>query len=67
MKGTLRQIVVILFGISVGILTSIGVMIYGWGLEPKSWWWIIGVYMIGHVMGQILVMLGKDDEKPKQS
>ena len=18
-------------------------MIYGWGLEPKSWWWIIGV------------------------
>ena len=25
-------------GIAIGIL----VMIYGWGLEPKSWWWIIG-------------------------
>lgn len=19
------------------------VLIYGWGLQPKSWWWIIGV------------------------
>ena len=22
---------------------SILVMIHGWGLEPKSWWWILGV------------------------
>lgn len=23
---------------------SIAIMVYGWGLEPKSWWWIIGGY-----------------------
>jgi hypothetical protein len=22
---------------------SVLVMIHGWGLEPKSWWWILGV------------------------
>ena len=22
---------------------SVLVMIHGWGLEPQSWWWIIGV------------------------
>jgi hypothetical protein len=24
------------------IIVGILVMIQGWGLEPKSWWWIIG-------------------------
>lgn len=32
--------VMLLFGI--GLLLSIIVMMYGWGLEPQSWWWIIG-------------------------
>lgn len=25
------------------VLCSIGVNVYGWGLTPRSWWWIIGV------------------------
>ena len=29
------------------IVLSILVMIYGWGLEPKSWWWIIGGGVFG--------------------
>lgn len=32
---------VFIFTLSVGI--EIVVLIYGWGLTPKSWWWIIGV------------------------
>ena len=24
------------------IIIGVLVMIYGWGLEPRSWWWIIG-------------------------
>lgn len=24
------------------LATSVAVMIYGWGLTPQSWWWIIG-------------------------
>ena len=26
----------------VGLALGIMIMIYGWGLEPKSWWWILG-------------------------
>lgn len=33
--------IVSMFAISVGC--SVCVMIYGWGLQPRSWWWIIGV------------------------
>ena len=40
-----------LFICAVGI--SILVMIYGWGLTPLSWWWIIG----GGVGVKILIEL----------
>ena len=25
------------------VAIQVGVMIYGWGLQPKSWGWIIGM------------------------
>lgn len=31
-----------IFLTSLMILITVLVMIHGWGLEPKSWWWIIG-------------------------
>lgn len=31
-----------MFVFLVAVFVSVLVMIYGWGLEPKSWWWIIG-------------------------
>ena len=27
---------------AIGIALGILVLIHGWGLEPQSWWWIIG-------------------------
>lgn len=30
------------FCLALIVLISILTMIYGWGLTPKSWWWIIG-------------------------
>ena len=27
---------------ALGILLTVGIMVYGWGLTPQSWWWIIG-------------------------
>jgi len=27
---------------SLAIILSVFVMMYGWGLAPVSWWWIIG-------------------------
>ena len=37
---------------ALGILLSIWIMMYGWGLEPHSWGWIIG----GGVAGRILLI-----------
>jgi hypothetical protein len=31
-----------LFLMCLAVLTSVLVIMYGWGLQPKSWWWIIG-------------------------
>ena len=38
---------------------SILVMINGWGLEPKSWWWIIGVGYGGLIFIHIIVEICK--------
>lgn len=38
----MQKAIVIIFGTILVILLGIGVLMYGWGLEPKSWWWIIG-------------------------
>lgn len=56
---SLRKLFVIIFGLSFGMFTSIMVMINGWGLQPKSWWWIIGVYLIGQSFAMLLIQLGK--------
>ena len=52
-------------GILVSMTTSILVMINGWGLEPKSWTWIIGVYLVGSLFSSFLVALtmAKDPNK----
>lgn len=35
------KVVATIFGFILCLIISILVMIYGWGLEPKSWFWII--------------------------
>lgn len=59
----LRQFIVMMFGICLSITVTVGVMVYGWGLEPKSWWWIIGMYFIGQMIAQSIVAIGKADPK----
>ena len=34
--------------LSLIIALSVLVMMEGWGLEPQSWWWIIGGGVFGH-------------------
>ncbi len=36
---------------ALAVLVGIGVMVFGWGLQPKSWWWIIG----GGVFGRMVI------------
>jgi len=38
-----EKFLALLFIIAVSVTASILTFIYGWGLQPKSWTWIIGV------------------------
>lgn len=39
----MNKFLALLFLLTLSVLGYIAVMIYGWGLEPVSWFWIIGV------------------------
>lgn len=45
------KLLAVLFLYAAGIALGVGIMVYGWGLEPKSWLWIIG----GGVVGRFIV------------
>jgi len=55
----LRRGVMVLAGIAVATGTSVAVMIHGWGLEPKSWGWVIGAYVLGQLGGQAIIWLSR--------
>lgn len=44
----LLTVLAVMVGLSV--LTSI----YGWGLTPKNWWWIIGVGLFGQIFMKLI-------------
>lgn len=58
---TIRKLVTVIFGLVVGVGTSILTMIYGWGLEPKSWFWIIFVSLFGHIFAQVIFLIANKD------
>ena len=50
------------FGFILTIIISIAVMINGWGLEPKSWWWIIGGGILLKFLVEILSQIAKNEK-----
>ena len=50
------------FGFVLTIIISIAVMMYGWGLEPKSWWWIIGGGVGLRLLVSALEMIAKNEK-----
>ena len=58
--------IVSLFGFILVFLVSIAVMIYGWGLEPQSWWWIIGggIFLKGIIVS--MEQVAKCEAKKKE-
>ncbi len=59
----LNKFLVSLFGIFVSMGISILVLIHGWGLEPKSWTWIIVLGFIGNLAASLLVAIGTRKEE----
>lgn len=51
-----------LFAIPILTGLQILVMINGWGLNPESWAWIIGVGMFGNILVHILVIVGNKEK-----
>ncbi len=43
----------------VAFVIAMLVMIYGWGLTPVSWWWIIGGTLVAAVFQVVGTALGK--------
>lgn len=41
------------------ISLGVGIMVYGWGLQPVSWWWIIGGGVVGRIMIETMYQVGK--------
>lgn len=38
----MNKIISILAVMSASIALSVLVLMYGWGLHPQNWWWILG-------------------------
>jgi len=55
----LKSLIVSVFGICISMVTSIAVFVYGWGLSPKSWWWIIGMNLIGNISAILIIQIAK--------
>jgi RsiW-degrading membrane proteinase PrsW (M82 family) len=47
------------FTVVIALLIQIGVLIYGWGLIPKDWWWIVGINLLGQLFVGFLVAIIK--------
>jgi hypothetical protein len=50
----LSKFLAMVFVVLVAISIQIATMMLGWGLQPKSWWWIVGAGFFGNVMVKIL-------------
>lgn len=58
----IRRFLVTVFGLALGICVSILVMIHGWGVQPKSWWWIIAGGLGIQLFAQIIIVIGTKKE-----
>lgn len=50
----MNKVFALLFVLCVMVGLQVMVMIYGWGLEPKNWWWIIGVGLFGQTFMRMI-------------
>lgn len=55
-----RRFLIAFFGLTLSVILTVLVMINGWGLEPQSWWWIVGVGVFGQLATQIIIAIAND-------
>jgi len=58
----MKNFIIALLSAILMMLATIAVMIYGWGLEPKSWWWIIGCGIFIRLLIALTETIGKESK-----
>lgn len=58
----LRKSLVMLLGLTVGVSGGILVMLYGWGVRPEGWRWIIGGGVGIQLLAQIFIVIGSSEK-----
>jgi len=61
MKNPVSKVVASLFLFCSSVGISILVMMYGWGLQPVSWWWIIGGGVGIKVLVDVMLSIQKEE------
>ena len=51
----LTQLLALTAVFALAVAITIGTMILGYGLWPKSWWWVIGLGVFGHIFAKVLI------------
>lgn len=58
----IRTFILSLVMVTISVAVGATVSIYGWGLHPKDWWWIIVPSVVGvFVNGLILAAMQSED------
>lgn len=53
----LRTLIIVIFGTLLTIGISVGTLMYGWGLEPVNWFWIILGPIVASIIAQVTVAI----------
>jgi len=57
-----KRIIRNLLTMIVDFIAVVSVLHYGWGMQPQSWWWIIGVGFFARLANQIITPKYKNEE-----
>ena len=59
----MSKLLAFMFIAALAVSLQVLVMIYGWGIAPVSWWWIIGGGVFGvTILRSMLNALEKEDK-----
>ena len=59
----MSKLLALIFIAALAVGLQILVMIYGWGVQPQSWWWIIGGGVFGvTALRKMIDVVEKEDK-----
>jgi uncharacterized membrane protein HdeD (DUF308 family) len=58
----LKKLLLYMFGYTLIIATGILIMIYGWGLKPENWWWVILGNVFGLTFARAVVVIAESKD-----